>query len=607
MAYALQDSGSREWPAGAETTEKRKKLGQELASRVQNGLNDRKPREVTWQQGKAFYNSESRVSATDTEGSVEGFLNVVQYIVDGLGTHVLGTITSQKPYCQATLPTSDVEGMKDLGKIQRSVWFFAQRGKLGKALAQAVQPGAWSNSAHIRVEWLPDKLRPKFSAYEPDDAVVYPCVTQSLDDATFYGTRIFRRKSQIAKLQKSKFYLDGSVSAYQDPGQKKEQVYQSAQADLKHTAVKTDDALCELWYGCYEDDEGEPWWVTVSVQDSFVLRFEKVPEHYLRHDLYKFGFKNEIGSGYWDKGSVVQDVKGGQLGVNELYNMLMEGMRMNSYGVLVTEGWPGASTVESYRGGQVLSGPGMSQTQMLTSKADLSYVPQTMWQLVDHQGNVARISPAGVGGQFKAGTTATAAGLAGQGQQAGINEYISVFGEPLEGTDGIFAWIQLALYQHWEEWFPVFGALLGLEEDDYKLFDLPIEWELSASTPSATPMAQTQAVQTLIPLAGQMPGLAIDQYALGTALVENLQKMGVLGAGNFQHPEDPLQMLQQLSMKTGIPPELLLNAIKNAKLQYESIITAQGGTQGAVAGGGMVNGPSLAPPSSPGPQDQPSG
>lgn len=566
------------WPKGYETPAKRKEKAQDMASRIYAGEQDRKKRSPRWDACKSFYyNEPSKRGDLPYEGAANEHVNVTQVAVDALSTHVVGTITSQSPYCQATFPTTDQELLKRINKLQEAVWFMMERADIENALHSVAQPAGWSNCAHIKVSW--DGDRPKFDVHEPDECGVYPSNVKVLGDGMLYWTSFSRRKEEIERLRKSpdetiKYLSEGSVSPT-DPAGDKDMSYPSGRDEIPTTTSNTDDAPVKLYRVCFKDDDQKTWWGTISAKDSVFLKFDEVPEDYLECDLFKFAFKNETGTGYYSKGSVVNDLQTGQLTANELMNLLLDGIRMNSYGVMVSESYPGASTEDTYGPGDWLQRPGMSTAKMFNPQAQLNYVPETMWSVIGYQDKVARISSMGSGGQLKSGATATEAGGLLAGQQAGVNEYIKVFGRALKGDKGLFAYVQKLMYVHWEDWIEKLGPFLGLDDNDYEVFALPIDWKLSASTPSATPASQIQAVQSIVPLAAQMPGLGLDQYKIGAALVRNLQKMGVFEAGEFQLPEDPTALLQQLSIKTGIPPQLLLRAVENAKFIFQQELQSQ--------------------------------
>lgn len=547
-----------------------KALAEAIVTAIESGKASRITREPRWKQNRAFYYNEPQGRSNPPfAGASNNHWNLVQVKLDTLGTHVVGTIFSQEPYCVAESYT-DVDVAESLEKI---VQFFAKSSKLEEA-AKVVSPIAgWSNHGVIKVRW-DHRAKPiprfRFEVREPFSFVVYPAGLPCLEDALLVGDRFYRTKGEIEAMRQNGDYLPGKeLEGVDDADKSAFESIPEYGGPPNHSAVDIPSEIVELWDIFYKV-QGDWWSITVAPTDRAILRCERWEYDCLPYA--EFGYKSKSPEdGHWSAGSVGQDLQGPQLDVNELINLFNDGLRFNFSGLVTAESasWP--EKFLTYSPGSIVQGV-FRGLQYHSPKADLSPILPLLEATLQNADSIARVSPAAAGASMPGSRTATEASIIGAGQRAGIDEYISTFGS---GIETIFKIMQAMLLKSLPDWVDQVGPFLNLSPEDIQALSAPCNWNLNAASIGVTPAAQMQTAMMLVDLALKAPDAGIKQRELGKRILDYAERQGFTNADGLQSDPDPLAIMEELAQALGVDPVAIAEVIDVA-IESGAIGVAQG-------------------------------
>lgn len=557
----------KERPDGAADAAGLKKLAVKAAEYVKAGVRQREEnRKERYDRLRALYLHDAPVPAEmPFVGASKAHLNVMQVKIDALGTNVMRTITSRAPYFVAQTYKQKQQNIV----IERVVQEFLDRAFLTDQLA-AIS----SDAGLFNIGVLYDKWCPNGNDYDPvpgieicpieiQDHFCYPAgVTDEPWKSKAVGHRIWVRKASLEAKKRSGEYADVKASATGDPQEERQRAEPSVTGFTSHdSAGSNDNDLIPLWWVCFKDfiENDEVWfWGLLSETDAEFLRLERYeatrpPYHVVRYKPTK--------GEYWSLSSVGNDLQGIQLDINDLLREWMDGIKFNTYGVMVGSSFGRAEAHLKYRPGDFLNQDAESNTQYFNPRADLSYIPGAISMFLGYADQVVRISQESSAGESP-GTTATQAAIRQAGMKAGVDDYIGTAGK---GCVSLVEHVHELIVLHIDEWYPVLAEYMGLTPEDAETLSLPTAWSLNTNSIGSTPSNQVQVLQMALEAGTTNPQMGFDLRGIGYQILVQAERMGLSGATELQLPETPEQMIQVLAQVTGTDPMILTDAVEQAK------------------------------------------
>ena len=544
-----------------------KALGVKVADYVKAGVRQREEnRKERFDRLKSLYLHDAPVPETMAfKGASVAHLNVMQVKIDALGTNVMRTITSRSPYFVAQTYKNKQQNIV----IEKVVQEFLDRAFLPDQLAAISPDAGLFNTGVLYVKWCPygNDFDPipgiEIVPLETHDHFCYPAgVADEPWKAKAVGHRIWVRKSLVEARKRSGEYADGKTESPSDPQEERQRAEPSVTGFITHdSAGSNDNDLQPLWYVCFKHTVGneEKWyWGLLSEVDAEFLQLKPYAE--TRPPYHVVRYKPTKGE-YWSLSSVGNDLQGIQLEINNLLREWLDGIKWNSYGVMVGSSFGRAEEHTKFAPGDFLNVDAESNTQYFNPSAKLDYVPGAIELLLGYADQVVRISQESSGGESP-GTTATQAAIRQAGMKQGVDDYISTAGK---GCVSLVEHVHELVVNHMEEWWPVLAEYMGLSEEDAQTLELPTRWALNTNSIGSTPGNQVQVLQMILEASGANPQMGLDMRGLGYQILVQAERMGVSGATELQLPETPEQMIGVLAQVMGIDPMILQDAIQQAQ------------------------------------------
>lgn len=539
-------------------------LGKRLCDMVQVAEDDRSTRRERWDRLRAFYNNEPIVDAKATDDESDLHINVTQVKIDTLAGSVSGTMLGRKPYLLA----QTFGKAFDVPTRERILQAFLDKDGIAAAIRKVAPIAGWSNCGWIWSEWHNERQGPNrgpgfvFSVCEPDEVVVYPTTVEHVWDARMVCRRFYRRVKEIEEDQKSGKYLksDEFRSAAM-PDADKSSNYPSSTKDTPHTANDRSDELVKLYRVVFKEDGA--WFIaTVAYDRRVVLMLDEYG--YTRPGLHQFSMKPEPGS-IFKRSSVGNDLQGVQIAVNDLARKTCDGITMSIWGVILAAASKMPEEFNVFKGGQIIEHPMAEDAQTYSPAFNYEPVVTFFQFLLSYADSIARVSDAGSGGKSDF-DTATEANISYRGQQMALDAIMATFAEGLESLGD---WCDECISVHAADWLPVYGDVFGLTDGNVMDFAVDAAWTVNAKASNAHPSATLQAIDRLFQ-AIMVPGIQIDVYKVGQAMLEAYERMGFLNARDVQLPQDPAQIVEMLSQMVGVDPANLATAIDATKQMEET-------------------------------------
>lgn len=537
-----------------------------IHAEVQSALRSQEKRHGRWKQNREFtYNEGTATPAYD--GAFTTFWPLTSQKVDALGATVVDTITSVPTFCWAKTFSQDSE---DQIKLERTLQFFADLAYLRTALKSVSKPAAWANSGFITPIWSEKHVRFNFKVLEPDSTFVYPPHATRFEDAKFFGDIFYMRRSEV-KLKYKKEVEASSTREEKDRHQ------------MNSTAVSREDEDIKLVRGYRK--EGEDWrYIVFAHDDKVIIKDEPAQDveingHAYAEFIYKP--KNEV-DGFYTADSCVGDIAELQITANEIWADWMNGQRFNIYSSFVTSGSGGLAKKIGFMGpGEIWE----METENLVPwnpRADLSTMAPALAAVSQQTDRVLRISSMAMGQDAVGVDTATEASFVAQGQRRSIDEYLQNFAR---GVEHIYKYMQYTLFVKWDEWFPKYGKMLGLEEADKEIFQRETIWQVAVGSTGGTPQSQMQQIMAFTQLAAD-PEYGYDKRQIAKLLVEVSERSGFVGAERVLAAEDPNKLIMDMAQAFGVDP-ITLSKYVAAAIQDEN--EADAGRMADLESGQMLN------------------
>ncbi len=569
------------------------KVGNDLAEDVRRAVSQRDAKSERWGRNKAYYFNDppEREDKDVFEGASDMHFNLTQVFCDALGGWVVGTLTSQEPYCvPSTRGTSGTENDDVVDTVQNAVWKRLKQCRFRRSLRKVSQPAAWSNCGVLWMTWDEGKGL-SIQVIDPRRFVVYPS-SRGIADCVMYGRSFDRTRGEVRALIADGYYQGDADLLTNSGGQsRKEQEGHPGINDPVpyQTASRSEEELIELWECVRRDPKTkETSIVTVHEPSGTVLKDSKfgataedgtfVP--YKNPCAFVFRYKEEATDEFWHQGSVAQDVQGLQTAVNEALNVFMDGMHMSSFGAVFAEPGPGGSKLVKFGPGSVNREAGLGDAQFFKPSVDVSTCLPLISACMSHAQIVVRLSSLGAGGALKQGSNVTAREIdaAQAGQNTGVEDYVDTFSDDMPA---LFAHAQELVYHYDEEARKdpeVFNALA-------KTYD----WNVQVVSPSETPGSQMAALMSLFQIAAD-PTTGLKKREIVTRFLRLLERKGVTDASGLQTPANVDEIVMEAAVALGIDPKILAVLVAQAMaVDHEERQHQQSRLQGVPGqpGGGM--------------------
>ena len=571
-------------------------LANQIRQEIDSGERQRKTRLKKFDRLLQFYLDQPPDPTNEAfPGASRAHKNIIQVKVDALGTNVARTLTSQEPYCVASVVDASAiveEGDELQVNLEKMVGFFVKKGRLRDFLsAVSVEAGLY-NTGVIKTKWstVGSKIDPTpgpvFKMVEAHNLSVFPATVYDIWDAKTVADRYWLRRAQVTEAQrKGVFAKTKALSEVSEEGSARAENQPSVLGHIfGDSAGSEENDRMELWDVTFRDfDEAgdEVWWNGIlAKKDGVWLRLDKL--RYSRPEYHVFRYKSMVGE-FWSKSSVANDLQGEQISAMNLQRSLEDGIQFNIYGAVFTTSSGLGEQYSKYGPGDIIEGEFGSEFNILNPKADLGYIPTAIDGALGYADQIARISAPGTGGESTA-DTATEATIIRAGQQAGVDDYLGTFSI---GLVSLWEMVHEYLDIHKGEWYSKLGVFLGVTEQDVKALTAPTMWEPNTSSVGSTPGNQLQVVQMLNE-ALQM-GYPLSKTELTKKMLWIASRLGLSGADKL-FAGTPEAILDELSKATGIDPTLLAKAVETAQQQQQVIQEGQTRAEDATIGNDLLAG-----------------
>lgn len=508
---------------------------------------------------KAYYNESDGPSWLPYPGAYQGHWNLMKVKLDQLSTTVTASLTSSNPYFVCDKYNDD-EGKR---KIEDTVQFFLDKDRYKETLKEVAAPAGYSGVGWIKAEWTGKGF--DFKVIQPEDTVVYPSWEPDMNDAKMVGSVRYMRKSKIIALQEDGTFLKGDISVSTSSDSDN---LNATSAPVEDNIVEDKDGKVEVWDIVYEDEDGKIYRCMVAKDSELLLLKEPWVYNTLWFGEYSYVPRPDR-DGYYPANYPGADLMELQFNMNDQISTLMNGARFNAYGVHFTKNALDStkSVIKTEPGGfYSVDEP----VQSYNPKVDLSIIPGLISLFEAQADKIIRVSNMSTGQPGAGVDTATEANIIQAGQQVSINDFLETLSW---GCIQNVKFVCNALFIHWDEWFPLYGERLGLEESDRELFKDKEIWKPAVTSVGGTPQMQVAMIQQLVGFA-QDPEMALDKYELSARILVNAERMGLPDATSLQIPNDIVGAATRFAQQFGLSPELLMAAIaQTANMEQQQVMS----------------------------------
>lgn len=578
--------------------------GAAIADDIRRGVQQRDAKSERWALNKAYYFNDppERADKDVFEGASDFHFNLTQVFCDALGGWVVGTLTSQEPYCvPSTRGTSGTEDDDVVSVVQNAVWKRLKQARFRRHLRKASQPAGWANAGIVWLSWEKGKGL-CVQVIDPRRFVVYPS-SRGIADCVLYGRSFDRTRGEIRKLIKDGYYKGDvdKLGASGGQSRKEQETHPGINDTVPYqTASRPEEELIELWEVVRRDPaDGSTKIYTVHEDSGTVLKesvFGALSESgtvtpYKHQCAFVFRYKEEATDEFWHQGSVAQDVQGLQTAVNEAMNVYMDGMHMASFGAVFAEpGSAGSSKLVKFGPGSVNREAGLSDAKFFTPSVDVGTCLPLINTCMQHAQIVVRLSSLGAGGALKQGSNVTAREIdaAQAGQNTGVEDYVDTFSDDLPA---LFAHAQELIYHYDEE--------ARSDAQVYSALAKDYDWNVQVVSPSETPGSQMAALLSLVQMA-QDPTTGLKKREIVTRFLRLLERRGVTDASGLQTPANADEIVQEAAEALGVDSKILAvlvakaMAVDHEERQHQAGLLQNGAPQpgpgmGEAPGGGFLS------------------
>lgn len=496
---------------------KRDELAQWLANLLDAGVSQQKSRHARWDRNKRLYDNDPPArSYAPYKGHANEHYGIIQPKLDALAGMVVGTVTSKEPYCRAIRWEQDQEVGQTEKFVEDKIHEHVTKANGKLQFKKGAVTAGWCNAGHIIVER--DDMGVRLTHKSPYDTIVYPATVDKIEDARLYAYRFYLDEDEIEEKKKEGDYFKDAVTAIKDPTSNAREAMPGVQSPQQNIPVEGVGQV-PLWKVVFKKGE-KTYAATVHKECSSIMRIWEY--EYETPCMCKLSYKVASEDGYYTAGSVANDLQGPQLTINELWNMLVDGLRKSVFPTLAVPGMLANDTMDMRLSeGDIVPVPGLDRGVSFLAQVNVQPLMIAIGELERHADTVARVSQAAAAGQFKKGATATEVGSVMQGQAEARDDYIETFSMGVE-----------MVYAHVHEILKKGNIVPGLPEIS------EVKWSAVSTSPAATPEIIISLLKEVYGLA-QDPRSGIDIHSLIKEMLTSISRLGVANVTNLQH-DNPL-------------------------------------------------------------------
>jgi len=503
-------------PKGFENLEARNRLADDIVSMIDEydacmaseGLVTR------WKDVQAVYDDEKVLSSLDFIDDVEPYnVAFMQTRIDSLVDHVCGAICGADPVF--VFRSSEIDDTKR-ENVEKDIHYLLETARFKSKTRECCLESGLKSRGILRLRYEEIK-RDNLHDHEdlknlnigseyqyvglvidhipPESAIVTPLYAEDVSQATMVGHRKYMRLGDIRARQRAGIYFsDKDVPAGDESGQssKNEDAHGKWIADVE-VRTKPDGCADELRYRC-----------VLHIQSRTILSLE---EYRLPRSSYFSPALRSEPNRFWAKKSIAHKMLETQTIYNDAVTMAIFGTAAEAFPNVVTSG--GMAESQKLR---------MGLNSLIHVKNPMNIQPvgarfnpgaiAVLTQLCERIGDsIAKISQAGMGQEFMASTTATAAAGMLAGQARGLSAQISRFGEELVNMADFARYLAAVKFKELKAFH---GSQLKTSDPSDYLAHFLITLNGSAGT---DPMSIIQKLELLVQTA---TGLGVSIDARGT-------------------------------------------------------------------------------------------
>lgn len=446
--FELDIEGKTGGIPGAKTSEDRSKLASDILLMIDDSENAKGSLPERWEAVEALYNLDEYVRAYKPhEGAAEFSFPLMTSRLDAMEAGVCNPMLNAIPYFTAN---STGEDASKTDTAEKAVHWALDMSMWSTRLRQAAHIAAMCGRSVIRV-WFDARVQgfsadtPDFQSYEdgeveyaaprvdvihPKDFVIYPAAKARITAARMVGHMEYMMKREVKEFQRAgTWYNDGpgiSPASVEVPGKSAD----FARTQLNSTSIDADD-LIKIYFLTVKfdlnNDGSDEWYECVYAYDTRSLLDIK-PYKWSRPGYFGPGFVQEYRT-FYPASSPGKKLEQLNLAYNELLNQFYDGVQAGAYSTTFANLDNGGTQDQWLQAppNSIIATNGAPQVQQISSTFNGAPFPMMLDKLENLADQAIRRPVTEIGGQFKAGTTATAANQANAATAESKNEMLEAF------------------------------------------------------------------------------------------------------------------------------------------------------------------------------------
>ena len=523
--------------------EKRKEIADKIVRMIDAGWTSVSGLKERWDMNEKLYRLEpyERMAAASEDSSTFAF-PLLKEKVDTLAANIATLITQGDPYfvykkhgvgsvnsdtvektVQFMLKQADFERYMKLHLILTALTGRASYRATMSIRAKGVHAYQESTSSYFNGDLDSANIAYcglNLEVIHPGDLIVYPVESPDIVRTTLFGHRFYITQGDIWEKQATKEYLTDETE-FTSSDTREDEAGRSQEFDRldTDTSVYSEDEPIR----CYsvivkmdlnDDKIAEYYEVDVAYNERVILSIK--PYEYDRPWYYAPTLTHEYDTWYYTN-SVAQSLQGLNLMKNELMGLYYDGTLnrafptafMNDEGGFIKDEYLDAKP------GRVYPVTGTPQISAVPSQFDPSTFP-LLFQYIDAEAEMTiRMSRTSAAQPYRRGTTATEVSAIQQASAVSGNDYLMAY----TGSElcAMADFVRQLAYDNFDILKSVYGdAFPAMDQEELVGGGV---WEVSARSPSRTPMGRSQAAQGLLQIWMQTQTPHIDVNELIKSIV----------------------------------------------------------------------------------------
>ncbi len=495
-----------------------KEYGDYITEIIPIARKSRSVREPRWNQCRDYFYCDKRTLSTALQTTAES-LSYIMIKGNRIVGDVVGAITSQSPYVNA-VPYG--EG-KSLPARTQAVQTLLDASNFKENLLQVGQAAYYANYGIQYVEYFPDGKVPRieFTYVDPLECFAYPDWEPSFDKCTYVSRNIVRSKKEIERLIADGAYLPGRITGYTPPDM---QIQSGASSPDDPTGVSDDEPFI-LLSGVCRLSPSDPWMEITT--DGAGRLYRCHPYKYERCPFKRYKYKPDRGTdGQCPSVSIATDLMQAQFNFDLAFGVTTDGMRLDAHPAI---GTTSPELAERLAGkclaGEVILLDSESSITPIHSNTNVGDAIPILEVTTNFMDQASSVSQQDFGLADPGVQTKGEAELLAQGSAQGINIFIQIFAE---GVEGMWAIVDEFLRTDPnKDWFHAFFggdveyASAWLEEANQAVLV-----KVAVSNVEATPQNRMRLLNGFAE-SMNANGVEYDRYKWAMAMAECLEQIGL--------------------------------------------------------------------------------